>query len=167
MRFNVNENTTVASKADFKNFTKNLETTATTIQELKQKLQKQLQEQFNVSVQELFKLVPSLQAIGWTQYSPHFNDGDECIFHVREVQAMNFVPEFITREYEAQEEQYIIGDYDSQSEDLLSVDEKNVIKSLLSFISDEEDLMHDLYGNHSAILITREETKIEDYSDHY
>lgn len=29
----------------------------------------------------LFALYPQLDSFGWAQYTPYFNDGDECIFH--------------------------------------------------------------------------------------
>lgn len=32
------------------------------------------------AAKELFARCPSLQGIRWYQYTPHFNDGDECIF---------------------------------------------------------------------------------------
>ena len=35
---------------------------------------------FKEAVKELFKEHPSLQSFSWTEYTPHFNDGDECVF---------------------------------------------------------------------------------------
>jgi hypothetical protein len=31
---------------------------------------------------ELFEQFPKLKSFGWTQYTPYFNDGDECVFGV-------------------------------------------------------------------------------------
>jgi len=33
---------------------------------------------------ETFAKVPSLKQIQWEQYTPYFNDGDECVFSVRD-----------------------------------------------------------------------------------
>jgi hypothetical protein len=33
---------------------------------------------------KLFVDYPTVQAIGWTQYTPHFNDGDPCVFSMGE-----------------------------------------------------------------------------------
>lgn len=31
---------------------------------------------------QVFEAIPSATAIGWTQYTPYFNDGDACVFEV-------------------------------------------------------------------------------------
>lgn len=33
---------------------------------------------------EIAKLPPDVTAVRWTQYAPHFNDGDPCVFGVNE-----------------------------------------------------------------------------------
>lgn len=35
---------------------------------------------FKEAVKGLFKEHPALQSFSWTEYTPHFNDGDECVF---------------------------------------------------------------------------------------
>jgi hypothetical protein len=35
---------------------------------------------FKEAVKELFKKNPKLQSFSWDEYTPHFNDGDECVF---------------------------------------------------------------------------------------
>lgn len=37
---------------------------------------------FKEAVKELFKENPTLQDFSWDEYTPHFNDGDECVFSV-------------------------------------------------------------------------------------
>lgn len=37
---------------------------------------------FKEAVRELFKEHPKLQSFSWDEYTPHFNDGDECVFSV-------------------------------------------------------------------------------------
>ena len=34
-----------------------------------------------------FAQYPEVTAVGWTQYTPHFNDGDPCVFRVHEFYA--------------------------------------------------------------------------------
>jgi hypothetical protein len=46
----------------------------------KQALVEQLREEFPVMFKELFEQSEIIKSIGWTQYSPYFNDGDECTF---------------------------------------------------------------------------------------
>lgn len=34
------------------------------------------------SFQQMFSICPELKKIVWNQYTPYFNDGEECVFHV-------------------------------------------------------------------------------------
>jgi hypothetical protein len=47
----------------------------------KQMLQ-QAGDAFKEFASDLFSDFPKLKSFGWTQYSPYFNDGDECVFSV-------------------------------------------------------------------------------------
>lgn len=47
-------------------------------------LNRQMMELFSGSILELFRDNPSLAQLSWRQYTPYFNDGDECVFHVDE-----------------------------------------------------------------------------------
>jgi hypothetical protein len=38
-------------------------------------------------LQEFMEAHPDVKAIGWTQYTPYFNDGEECIFGVHSLHA--------------------------------------------------------------------------------
>ena len=38
---------------------------------------------FEEGVAPIFEKHPNLEAFGWTQYTPYFNDGDECVFSAR------------------------------------------------------------------------------------
>jgi hypothetical protein len=46
----------------------------------KQSLVEQLRKEFPVMFKELFEQSEIIKSISWTQYSPYFNDGDECTF---------------------------------------------------------------------------------------
>jgi hypothetical protein len=35
--------------------------------------------------QSFFEQHPEIEAVAWNQYTPYFNDGDACVFHVREL----------------------------------------------------------------------------------
>lgn len=50
--------------------------------EKRKALVSELQKQFPGMFVELFKPAPTLKSIGWTQYTPFFNDGDSCEFSV-------------------------------------------------------------------------------------
>lgn len=41
---------------------------------------------FKTDVASVFEALPELEFITWTQYSPYFNDGDECTFSVHDLE---------------------------------------------------------------------------------
>lgn len=51
----------------------------------RQELMKDLQDKLKSSFKKFFELNPEIQSIEWTQYTPYFNDGEECIFSVNEM----------------------------------------------------------------------------------
>lgn len=55
------------------------------LEEQKAKFLKDNQEVFKGMVKEFFEECPKVQAVVWDQYTPYFNDGEECVFGVNEV----------------------------------------------------------------------------------
>lgn len=48
--------------------------------EKKKVLTNQLKSEFPAILKPLFEKYPAVEKIRWTQYTPYFNDGDECTF---------------------------------------------------------------------------------------
>jgi hypothetical protein len=79
------------------------------LNKLKENYEKTLREKgqeiMGEAVTEFFEKNPLIKAVTWTQYTPHFNDGDECVFGVGEpsfsFEPVNVVP---ARVYEDSEE---------------------------------------------------------------
>ena len=57
--------------------------------ELKAQLQEQLKSEMTKIFPAFWEQNPDIKSIVWTQYAPYFNDGDPCIFSVREVAFTN------------------------------------------------------------------------------
>lgn len=178
MRFNIDdnsknlstENTTTVNPLSVKEFVNELNDSVADLLKMKEEMKAKMKAQFDSVVKNFFKVVPKMKAITWVQYSPYFNDGDECIFHVRSVSVLNFVPEYFSRYYEDDisednKEKIVVGDYSNFNEELLSAEELEACKAVQNFISENEDLMYDLYDNHVAIRITESGTEVNDY-DH-
>lgn len=53
-------------------------------EEMKAEMTKTLQDEVKEAFEEIFEAYPEINAVTWTQYTPYFNDGDECIFSVNE-----------------------------------------------------------------------------------
>lgn len=178
MRFNIDDNsknpdtetTTAVANLSLKEFVTDLNNSVVELLKMKEEMQAKMKAQLDTTVKNFFKVVPKMKAITWVQYSPYFNDGDECIFHVRGVSVLNFVPDYFSRHYEDDlsddnNEAIVVGDYSTFNEELLSADELEACKAVQNFISDNEDLMYELYGNHVSVRITANGTEVDDY-DH-
>ena len=55
------------------------------LQEQINEFQKSVQDMFEGIVREFFKEAPSVGAVVWNQYTPYFNDGEECTFNIYDV----------------------------------------------------------------------------------
>lgn len=152
-------------------------------------------------IKDMFKAFfennPEIKAVGWTQGTPSFNDGDPCVFSVYEVQYSKeeVDPEDGVHENEDDEEggwQYIPGkttylnnpDYDptkpynERGDYWLKDDAGEYIKiphpdynadlfELSKFIEGNEDLMEDLFGNGAQIIATPAEITVEEWYPGY
>jgi hypothetical protein len=131
---------------------------------------------FYDAVSSIFETYPEVYGITWTQYTPYFNDGEECIFSISEV---FFLPGIVDDlgNYETSGEIYddLSGyDYDSIAFYMYSYQDvpvwqrpspelKETIKSFESFTSSYEDFLKDTFGDHVEVFITREGIKVTEY----
>lgn len=51
----------------------------------KKEFTEKAQNAMRIAFGEFFAANPDIDQIAWTQYTPHFNDGDECIFGVNDM----------------------------------------------------------------------------------
>lgn len=72
---NLVEDTGIAAK---------IKETANEIEAARARLKSQSQELLKESFQKIFETYPTVAKIAWTQYTPYFNDGDECVFGVND-----------------------------------------------------------------------------------
>lgn len=70
------------------------------MEELQVQLRKKGQDAIEHLWKELSKEVPSLGAIVWTQYTPYFNDGEECHFGVNEPEFYALTAGEVDEEYD-------------------------------------------------------------------
>ena len=146
-------------------------------QALRTQFQTEAQAQLKEIVQLIFEASPDLGAIIWTQYSPFFNDGDECIFSVHEVTITN-----ATDEEDLGEVRW--GEYGGDNKDIWAAEmyysvgkwtmeqkaERRVALDLIDFFdgfiqnSDMSDVMEDMFGNHVQVTATREGFQVNEYS---
>lgn len=120
---------------------------------------------------KLFEKHPKLESFGWRQYTPYFNDGEECTFsaHTDEPDIndingydVNFGDEMIN-DYSVERDPVTKQcpriknpDYDTE----LNSAHKDV-KEFLDNIDDS--VLRDLFGDHVQVKVTKSGTEVEDY----
>jgi hypothetical protein len=140
--------------------------------------QKVFREQYLIEARALFKEIisyvfeknPNINSIKWIQYTPYFNDGDECVFSVHE-------PSFTNAVEDDDLDNISYGEYNGDNEDIFSYyayraeDNKDVIdpESIIMFndfvMHEVEDILRDMFGDHVEVIATREGFKVQEY-DH-
>lgn len=129
-------------------------------------------EKLGPALQQFLKEYPFIKTIAWTQYAPHFNDGDECIFRVNDIY---FCTEKLSEyDYEAVENQGFSGggSFDSSffkdyHQDMivagLTEEIYNQATILSDTLRDAEDLLKEVFGNHVAVLVTSTGIDVQDH----
>ncbi len=116
------------------------------IKGLKDQIRQTSKDFFQEFSKELFKKWPTMDSFSWVQYTPHFNDGDDCYFGA-EIEE----PEINGDDYfdEDEEEDKVL--YDAQGD---------VAEFLSQF--DEDDL-EEMFGDHAKVVVTRKGVKVQHY----
>jgi hypothetical protein len=148
---------------------------------LKEDYKKTAEAMFHEGVKELFELHPSLDSFGFIAYSPYFNDGEECTFSARTdypyINGHDNSDTSMEKHFEPREGDSDIWDkvgkwkYSNNYKDREWVDGDPVIdamvKDVKEFLSSfDDDVWHDLIGNHVIVRISKDGIETEDYSDH-
>jgi hypothetical protein len=118
---------------------------------------------FRADVKEMFNKHPEVTGVMWTQYAPHFNDGEPCLFSVNSLWYCTKPFVLPVSGFPDDEDGgwiELFGTANSETPELVRELSK-VIHSL------DSDLMQNLFGPDSQVVITPEELIIEDYSERH
>ena len=184
----------------FENITNKIAEQNARLEEMRQAHMKELQGDFNNIIKLFFEECPKVQAVVWSQYTPYFNDGDECVFSVNDpcFITKNFDREELLNPYEYEDDDEYgslsIGNWDQliensknamnrhdatqwakeyypkhiakleqMQEDFPGYDVK--ITAFTKLLTDNEDMLQAVYGDHAAVYLTPTEVIVEEY-DH-
>jgi hypothetical protein len=119
--------------------------------DIKSKYSKELSEKYVYLFEEVFQKYPELKSFSFPAYTPYFNDGDECVFNVYNVDTINGID---------------IYDYDELTNGLFSegamkkaIEEIDAINYKL-----DSSIFQVTFGDHSIITIKRDMTiNVDDY----
>lgn len=150
------------------------------INKQKEELVSQLRKDFYPALKPLFeKANDKIDSLGWTQYTPYFNDGDECIFRVNTdldygiMVNGNYLDdddeEFFTNntyglskylKNDGSYEDWILKYPEDKLKEETKEEELNLYKILLDFSSIlesiDEEFLKELFGDHKQITIFRD-----------
>ena len=78
----------------FENIAKKIAEQNAKLEEMRKAHMKELQGEFKDIIKLFFEECPKIQAVVWSQYTPYFNDGDECVFSIND-------PCFVTENFDS------------------------------------------------------------------
>jgi hypothetical protein len=102
---------------------------------------------------EVFEKYPQLESVTWTQYTPHFNDGDACVFCVRE---------FHAAKYDGKEHEEPAWDWKSNELPKPLIKDLSEIQKATQGLGDTMEL---IFGDHVEVTARRGAFDVEEY-DH-
>lgn len=123
--------------------------------EAKQKMQDEAGAAFKELAADFFEKFPKVNSFAWTQYTPYWNDGEQCQFGVNNDSYSIFLNGGNADYDEDYEEGQELDDAtDSKASEAVS-------KFLQQF---DDEILQDLYGDHCKVTVNRDGTaETEEY----
>lgn len=130
-------------------------------EEKKKALVAELQKDFPSIFKPIFDKSKLINSIGWTQYTPYFNDGEECIFSVNNGDLyINGYDEYDTKWYSWSWGKEDAPDGVNKEECAIINEFKEVLQSI------PDEFYKDLFGDHAKVTINRGGTIETDEYEH-
>lgn len=147
------------------------------VQNLRKEYEKTVRKEFGAVLSgltaELFSDFPEVKGIVWTQYTPHFNDGDPCEFGINEPRVMldqQFADACGDSIYNYDDESFEFITYNirkkaSKSDTelkLLAMEEK--LNEFQRFLNEFSMVVEETYGDGVKVTVTPSGVSVDDYS---
>lgn len=117
-------------------------------------------EKLTPALLSVFDKHSELVAIGWTQYTPFFNDGDTCEFGVNDLCATTVPEEVEENLYEWEYDGYAGESIKERYKDILPT-----LRELGSTLNSNSELLEEVFGDHVRVIVTKNGIEVEEY-DH-
>lgn len=150
----------INNKIDEKEITSKIEKLKANLENLekkKSKLEREImtgnQELFKLELHDIFKQNPKLESFSWRQFTPYWNDGEECTFEVYgEYPRINGLDD----------------DFDEEDTDLKREEFDNLSEIVSSFIYDyDQEYLKEVFGDHVRVTIYSDgEIEVSEYTSH-
>lgn len=105
---------------------------------------------FESEAKKIFEAHPKLQSWRWTQYTPYFNDGDECTF------SANTDYGWIKRDGDEEESEDVSFSVESKDKDVAAIG-----RLMHEFEDDDYKFM---FGDHCEVTASRNGVEVNEYS---
>lgn len=139
-------------------------------------LQQEIKEVGQVSIKEMFTAIfeqaPAVTAVRWTQYTPHFNDGEPCVFGVHEPEVQFVEGTFLSKKHERgsypEEDEYANGDdyYDLWTFRVQQKAVTDTVNEAYAVFQEIDQVMQAVFGDGVRVTVTRDgDIEVEEY-DH-
>lgn len=118
---------------------------------------------------ELFEKHPRLESVTWVQYTPYFNDGDQCYFSVHDFDASISGPEEEDEETDEEDEDLYDDDYTyGERLSTIAASEDPELQKLAEAVSElngeiPEDVLESVFGDHCKVVATRAGFNVIEY----
>lgn len=130
---------------------------------LREKMEEEGKKLLNETFRELFEKYPELDAIGWTQYAPYFNDGEPCEFSVHSASYR------LKSDGEPLTEDDISSHFDGLLPHSAYSDNKKSplhsdIYQLSEAIQSMEDVVRSMFGDDNGVVVIKNKVHVVDLS---
>lgn len=108
---------------------------------------------------------PEVESVRWTQYTPYFNDGDECVFGVNEAR-VTLKEVGAENGHDEDEDDYGIDAWsltyqnETPERKALAAD----LKALGKQLDESDDILRECFGDHVQVIVTRAGIEVSEYS---
>lgn len=111
-------------------------------------------------LQAFIKSNPQVAEVRWSQYTPYFNDGDECVFRVNDPY-FKFVGDESDEGYDTWS---MCHETYGPTPGTVSVETKASCEKLAEALNAIEDALNELFGDHVEVVVTPDGVEVEEYS---
>lgn len=169
---------------DFSEINKTVETMQSEMARIEKEFRAKMQGLFDEASKAFFVEAPMIKAIVWNQYTPYFNDGEECTFSVNDVHFIVGNDKFDIANYDLNALSWGDFDFDGEEDvedeaDLFETStwkdshkatiEKygqnafNAVQAMSKIISTNDDIMRAVFGDHTMVALLPDRTITEKF----
>lgn len=127
------------------------------MEELQRQMQERGKEVFRTESENLFLENPNLVSFSWRQYTPYFNDGDECVFSVHDYLDVEFTNDRLD-DWSDYSRKY--ADERGKSSEA-NMDTADAAQELVSTIP--EEVMKGIFGDHVSVTVYKDRVEVDEY----